>query len=357
MSDIKPVSISYLDFKAGKDFTEDVSAAFGANGLGLIVIRDLPDFQKERIAALRTIRKFANLSEETKDKYTHSESNYSFGWSHGKEKMRNGVPDTAKGSYYANPLGDVITDDQYLKDTFPEMYTDNVWPSEDLPELEPAFKNMTHIQVGVGYMICELFDKYLRGLTNGVHSAGHFLDMLKKGTACKGRLLHYFPAPPAANKSEDGLCGWHLDHGGITILTCPLYLDLEGNEIPAPSDCGLHIKHPSDGSIVKVTIPADCLVVQLGESFQYLSGGHLRATAHCVKSSKTPDFTRETLACFMDWLPEETMKLPEYTRPYAEVVHTPFLPEGVPDLEGRMKGVKHYRDFYSNTFRAYHSEN
>jgi len=78
MSEIKPVSISYLDFKAGKDFTEDVSAAFGANGLGLIVIRDLPDFQKERIAALRTIRKFANLSEETKDKYTHSESNYRY---------------------------------------------------------------------------------------------------------------------------------------------------------------------------------------------------------------------------------------------------------------------------------------
>ena len=81
------------------------------------------------------------------------------------------------------------------------------------------------------------------------------------------------------------------------------------------------------------------MLVQLGESFQYLNGGHLRATAHCVKSSQTPDITRETLALFMDWMPEEVMKLPEYTRPYSEVVHTPFLPGGVPELEGRIKGA------------------
>lgn len=270
--------------------------------------------------------------------------------------MRNGVPDTAKGSYYANPKGDVITDDQYLKKAFPELYADNIWPTEDLPELEPAFKAMTSIQLGVGYMICELFDRYLHGLTNGLHPMGRFLEMLKKGTTCKGRLLHYFPAPVSACSAEDGLCGWHLDHGGITTLTCPLYLDLEGEEVPAPTDCGLHIKHPVDGSVVKVTLPPDCLLVQLGESFQYLSGGHLRATAHCVKSSKTPDITRETLALFMDWMPEEKMQLPEYTRPFSEVVHTPFLPAGVPELEDRIKGAKHYRDFATNTFRAYYAE-
>ena len=76
MSEIKPVSISYSDFKAGKDFTEELSEAFGANGLGLIVVRDFPDFQKERQAALRAIRKFADLPEETKEEYTDSKSNY-----------------------------------------------------------------------------------------------------------------------------------------------------------------------------------------------------------------------------------------------------------------------------------------
>ena len=76
MSETKPVAISYLGFKDGKDFTEDVAAAFGTNSLGLIVIRDLPDFQKDRIAALRAIREFANLPEETKEKYTHSKSNF-----------------------------------------------------------------------------------------------------------------------------------------------------------------------------------------------------------------------------------------------------------------------------------------
>lgn len=269
--------------------------------------------------------------------------------------MRSGVPDTAKGSYYANPLGDVITEDPHLKTTFPELYADNIWPGEDLPELEPAFKDMTKIQLQVGYMICGLFDGYLNQVTGGRHPQGGFLEKLKRGVTCKGRLLHYFPAPPSASSTDDGLCGWHLDHGGITILTCPLYLDLGGEEIPAPGDCGLHIKHPADGSTVKVTLPSNCMLVQLGESFQYLSGGHLRATPHCVKSSSTPDITRETLALFMDWMPEEAMELPEYSLPYQEVVHTPYLPSGVPDLEGRIRGAQHYRDFATNTFRAYYA--
>ena len=50
-----------------------------------------------------------------KEKYVHAESNYSFGWSHGKEKMKGGIPDIAKGSYYANPIYDSITDDDKLK--------------------------------------------------------------------------------------------------------------------------------------------------------------------------------------------------------------------------------------------------
>ena len=188
--------------------------------------------------------------------------------------MRSGVPDMAKGSYYANPLRNVITEDVSLKEQFPELYRDNIWPGEDLPHLEGAFRDMTSRQLDVGYMICELFDRYLHEKTGGEHPLGLFLSRLKKGITCKGRLLHYFPAPPATTKSEDGLCGWHLDHGGITILTCPMYLDLEGREIPAPADCGLHIKHPVDGRVVKVELPPDCLLVQLGESHEPTESGN-----------------------------------------------------------------------------------
>ena len=76
MKSEKPVTISYTDYKEGKDLNDAIGAAFGKTGLGLVVISDLPDFQKERYAALRSIRQFANLPDEVKDKYTHPQSNY-----------------------------------------------------------------------------------------------------------------------------------------------------------------------------------------------------------------------------------------------------------------------------------------
>lgn len=39
----------------------------------------------------------------------HQDSCYSFGWSHGKEKLQ-GRPDVSKGSYYANPQYDRYSD-------------------------------------------------------------------------------------------------------------------------------------------------------------------------------------------------------------------------------------------------------
>ena len=57
--------------------------------------------------------------------------------------MAGGKPDLAKGSYYANPVFDLKTDDEDLKKKFPGTYTDNIWPTEDLPELEPTFKDMS----------------------------------------------------------------------------------------------------------------------------------------------------------------------------------------------------------------------
>ena len=75
---IEPVTISYRDFEAGKDFTEDIRAAFGKTGLGLILIKDYPDFQKERLNALKAVRKFADLPEHVKDKYTDPKSNFRY---------------------------------------------------------------------------------------------------------------------------------------------------------------------------------------------------------------------------------------------------------------------------------------
>lgn len=87
--------------------------------------------QSARLAALNS-HKLAELESPS--------SSYCFGWSHGKEVM-NGRPDTAKGSFYANPLLDTPDVSEALKAGYPEYYEGNTWPSSSvLPDFEEDFK-------------------------------------------------------------------------------------------------------------------------------------------------------------------------------------------------------------------------
>ena len=349
----RAVTISYKDLVEEKDLTTETKTAFGSNGLGLILVKGVPNLKEKRLKILNLTRQFANLPEKIKEKYTHPESHYSYGWSHGKEKMKGGIPDIAKGSYYANPVADCVTDDEELKKKFPGTYSDNIWPKEDLPELEIAFKNMSKLQLDLGFRMCHLFDRYLNKVSEGQHEIGTIYKMISDSNTYKGRLLHYFPMEDKSSNDIDSFCGWHLDHGGVTTLLSPLYLDLDGNPVEKPDNCGLYIK-ALDGSTVKVDIPEDCFAVQLGEMLQYFSGGLLRATPHCVRACPSSDTTREQFAMFMDCVPEQPLKLPKYSLDYSEVVHTPYLPKGVPALKDRIKDTHNYREFVVNTIKAYY---
>ena len=347
------VTINYRDLITGKDLNKEIENAFGCNGLGLILVKGVHGLQEKRLKILNITRQFANLPEEIKEKYTHPESHYSYGWSHGKEKMKGGIPDTAKGSYYANPVADSVTDDEELKKKYPGTYSDNIWPKKDLPELEFGFKDMSKLQLNLGFMMCKLFDEYLNKITKGQHKMGTIYEMISNSKTYKGRLLHYFPMEDTSSEDIDSFCGWHLDHGGITTLLSPLYLDLDGKPVEKPKNCGLYIK-AIDGTTVNVDIPEDCFAVQLGEMLQYFSGGLLRATPHCVRACPSSDTTREQFAMFIDCVPEQVLTLPKYSLNYSEVVNTPFLPKGVPAFKDRIKGAHTYREFVVNTISAYY---
>lgn len=79
----------------------------------------------------------------------------------------NGVPDTYKGSYYANPLSPSSPIPADWKEQAPVYYGDNVWPSEDENEgegeikgFQEAFKALGEFVAGVGGLVaraCEGF--------------------------------------------------------------------------------------------------------------------------------------------------------------------------------------------------------
>lgn len=157
------VALSYAELcEPEADLSTQIEAAFGPDGLGIVVVNDVPEYATLRATLLPLASRLAALPREELAALEDAESTWNFGWSHGKERLesgRNGAAhaacllvwvqlrrrpsraalfspscggtarrsccaafstsrtccaDTAKGSFYANPLLDAPTDDPEL---------------------------------------------------------------------------------------------------------------------------------------------------------------------------------------------------------------------------------------------------
>lgn len=231
------VELDYHELKAGVDLTDKIRAAFGVDGIGVLTVSNVPNYSEARKKLLPLSRQFAILPDEIKEKYVHKDSYYSFGWSHGKEKLQ-GKPDISKGSYYANPQYDEPETDPAVIAKYASFVHPNIWPKEELPELEFAFKELGQIIVSVGALVAQQCDRYVHQSTPS-YLPNSLEKVILESKCCKARLLHYFPIseelPSSEHKSEDteysSWCGWHNDHGSLTGLTSAMYLDSDGNEV------------------------------------------------------------------------------------------------------------------------------
>ena len=230
-----------------RDLSASIKTAFGADGLGIIVVSGVPNFVELRGKLLPLARKFAELPEDVKLKYEHPESHYNFGWSHGKETLA-GKPDLAKGSFYANPLYDQPFDDPELIKKFPSFCAPNLWPTEAMPEFEPAFKNLGKLVCETGFLVAKHCDDYVSSVYPK-YQKDRLYNIISASRTAKARLLHYFPmtveqSEAAGTVDVDGSwCGWHNDHGSLTGLCSAMYFNEKGEEIPNPDpNSGLYIR-------------------------------------------------------------------------------------------------------------------
>jgi len=303
------VVLKYEDLVAKKDGTKSIEEAFGYRGIGLLIVSGVPEFAKLREALLPLGSQFADLPEEKLNKVVHKESHYSFGWSHGKEILSPGKFDTFKGSYYNNPQYDVPTENKELIKNYPEVCLPNIWPKEDFPELEPAFKNLGRLFVEVGKLIAYQCDQYVKKQQPAFDSKNYLEKVIEESHACKARLLHYFSIDEdKTTRTRESWCGWHNDHGSLTGLTPAMYLVRDKDNpkkfksIPNPdTDSGLYVR-TRDGNEFKVKMPSDCMAFQIGETSQIYSGGVLRATPHAVQAIAYPTsigVVRDSFAVFM----------------------------------------------------------
>ena len=150
------VTLGYAELLAAAGAAVDASlqarieAAYGFEGLGILAVTGVPRLAVLRRAMLPQAAEFAALPDPVKQKTETPHAFFQVGWSFGNEKLQGDRPDWAKGSYYANPLMDVPNSDPALVKQYPAFYEPNIWPSQELPGFEAAFKGLGCAIVDVG---------------------------------------------------------------------------------------------------------------------------------------------------------------------------------------------------------------
>lgn len=220
---------------------EKLEAAYGPGGLGILTMKNVPQYISKRKRLLKFAQKIARLSSDELKAVADPESKYQIGWSHGIETLENGTPDLFKGSFYANPnFNDPLVvykkrhgveGESESEGDYKMFMRSNVWP-EKVPGVEEALLDLGNLVTEVGVKLAKLCDEYISRhfMKEGQREVLRVkLSEMIDGSVCnKGRLLHYFPTnrieqllAERSDVSADTLdpekwCGVHCDHCGKT---------------------------------------------------------------------------------------------------------------------------------------------
>jgi isopenicillin N synthase-like dioxygenase len=365
------VIIDYTDLTSSQDISTQLQRAFGSSSttdspLGIIAIRNIPNFLEAKRAFLPQAHKLAHLDASYLDEeLTDEASLYNAGWSRGKEKLGD-VPDFAKASYYFNPLTDQPGTPEERKE-YPASYPCNKWPNEEEVRDLEGFRSNAQRLGRIMHETVVLLAKHIDNLANREvdgYSEDLLYNAMKETEKAKGRLLYYYPLEEIDCNSFDNWIGWHNDSGFLTSLAGDLYIDdrtgkpLDTCQIDP--EAGLYVTDRS-GKSIHVTIPEDCMAVQIGECVQILTGGVVCATPHCVKGTRSDyngaagiKVARISCPCFIDSKPTFRLTAPRGSA-REEIVGAGIGRDKVPALEERwLDDGMTFGEFLQKTFEKYY---
>lgn len=248
---------------------------------------------------------FCARSTEEKQQYNRNDLWYQRGWTPPnteKAVVASGQPDF-KECWFAAPE----PMDAELKAQFPEICCDNVWPSapDDFSEDYVARGRELH-RAGLAL---------LRGAALALGLPETQFTSVAEGGAHVFRLLRYLPLTAEQTKQKILWGEEHTDFNLLTLLPGGRFQDPSGAPAKAPDDgSGLYLRtrpsaeHP-EGQLVRGTAPAGCIVAQVGQMLEILTGGTFLATPHVITPPHTPGWSRMSAAHFVHVHPH-TMLFP-----------------------------------------------
>ena len=230
-----------------------------------------------------------------KQSYARSDLWFQRGWTPPNTEVAvagGGQPDF-KECYFMAPY----ENDPALEAQYPELYPPNVWP-EGGNEFRAEYIKM-------GRALHETGLALLRGAALSLGLAESLFADICEGGAHVTRILHYLGLAP--EQVNTGIL-WgeeHTDFNLLTLLPGGRFFNPEGNLAPKPDDkSGLFLRtrgtpESPAGVHVQGRPPEGCVVAQIGQQLEILTGGAFIATPHVITAPGIAGWTRDSSAHFM----------------------------------------------------------
>lgn len=270
-----------------------IREAFGTYGLAYVKNHGVDPAAVTRV--YDGFRDITRLPEAEKQKLARPADWYQRGWTPPNTEVAvaaGGQPDF-KECYFAAPYDR----DPELAAQYPELFPDNVWPA--------GAESWRADYIQMGRALHEAGAALLRGAAVALGLPEKtFTDLCESG-AHVTRVLHYLGLEP--DQVDKGIL-WgeeHTDFNLLTLLPGGRFVDPSGKVAPKPDDkSGLFLrtrgtKENPAGVQVRGRPPEGCIVAQIGQQLEILTGGELIATPHVITAPGIPHWTRDSAAHFI----------------------------------------------------------
>jgi isopenicillin N synthase-like dioxygenase len=282
---------------------EDVSpealrVAFGR--YGLVYVRSHGISPSEVDALYDLFARFSRRPEEYKRTLGRGDLWYQRGWTPPNTEravVAGGQPDF-KECYFVAPM----ELDPVARLHYPQIYADNIWPDdgEGFPAAEFRERYLT-----LGQKLHAAGEALLRGCAIALDLPADTFTRMIGGGPHVTRVLHYLALRP--DQVDTGVL-WgeeHTDFNLLTLLPGGRFYDPAGRPSPRPDDkSGLWLRTRATpeaprGELVQGRPPEGCIVAQVGQMLEILTGGAFLATPHVVTAPGTPGYARMSSAHFI----------------------------------------------------------
>jgi isopenicillin N synthase-like dioxygenase len=187
-----------------------------------------------------------------------------------------------KEGYFVAP----VPSDTEMKLQFPQLHADNVWPEPDPGLRAPSLE--------LGRQLQRAGQRLLRGAEHALRLPRGELTSRVEGGPHVFRMLHLLPLCEADLAKRAVWEEEHTDFNLLTLLPGDEFRDWSGApSASADPEAGAYFRtrptaeRPS-GTRVRGAPPPGCLVAQVGQAFEILTGGAFLATPRAIAAPVTP---------------------------------------------------------------------